>query len=445
MAENQHTIPEDRLKEDLLEIKYRPALLVVWVFALVFVLASLGSMVGGRQSNVLVIISSLPLSLFTLPLLDTIENPTYFALVLYGLNLLFGAGFWFLAVLVSTNISAFLAHRKLDYLLIVIIAALILVAFVFKHLRDYGFFLGKEGAVVWKEGLPHKRIYLSSENARGRMMLGGMGWIARYEKGSWVHFKVPGKSRKFPDSMVANSEGLYYAKFGMDVYEIAPAHWTRIPLKRSAGRLTLSKEGTVLLFSTDGVLELHGIAFEPVEAYGDCVPSASAVFTDSHGWQWTGGRLGHMACVFDGKMLIEIEERGVVPGAPSSDSATAFAEDKEGVLYFGTEKGAVYRVSDRVAERVPLKYPDDAGMVTSMVFDQRGELILTYENPSVMYALYKISIEKETIEQVGFPKAQTYRHLCCLVRDDDRKIWLGTNRGIVLFEETPSAAHGNSR
>jgi hypothetical protein len=120
---------------------------------------------------------------------------------------------------------------------------------------------------------------------------------------------------------------------------------------------------------------------------------------------------------------------------PAGDSATAFAEDRDGVIWFGTEKGFIFKVSDSSARKLNLKYPQEPGMVTSMLFDSTGELFLTYERPPYHKGPFRAPEEGGAIEALEVPRAETFKHICCLARDDDNRIWFGTNRGLQLFRD----------
>ncbi|MBI5524707.1 MAG: hypothetical protein HY897_00070 [Deltaproteobacteria bacterium] len=434
MAEDQAkdpaaTPPEEHLKADLQEMKYRPAVLTVAAFAAMFAFASVGSLVAGRAGHVLVIVAGLPLSLFTMPLLDAIEDPLVSALVLYGLNFVFGALFWFLTIVVATNFGLFLARRKLDYLLVVIVGVVLLCAFTFKELRGYGFFVGLEGKAAWKDGVPHKRVFATSTAAKGALVVGGRGWIAHQHEGKWMHFRVPGKSRKFPDSLVSLPDGRFFAKFGSDVYEISHTRWTRIPLKRASGALALSKNNELVLFSVEGVMLLRGVAFQPLGVAGDCVPDDRRVFVDSRGWVWSGGKLGNLACVYDGRNLHELKIKGADDDAPAGDAATAFAEDAAGVVWVGTEKGAVFRVSDGKAERLALPYPSGAGWLTSLLADEAGKFLATYSDGG----MFVVDVLKNSVVGAELPGSDRLKHLCCLVRDGAGHVWVGTNKGLNRY------------
>ncbi|MFA6032620.1 MAG: two-component regulator propeller domain-containing protein [Myxococcota bacterium] len=420
---------KEPLKEDLLAMRYRPALAATGVFAAAFLICTIGSILGGQSGHVLVIVASLPLSLFVMPLLDTIEDPAAFAMVLYGLNFIFGALFWFVSVVVMSNVRMFLEKKKLDYLLVAVIATVVLLAFVFKELRGYGFFLGLNGAVSWKDGVPRKRVFSSAVSGPGDSMVSGAGWLAHYHNGKWVHFKVPGKSRRIAWSMVSTGDESFYAKYGQDVFQITHKNWKRMPIKRSSGALAINKAGEVTLLSADGISVLRNGVFEEIGAVAECVPGESRVFADSHGELWTGGKLGSMACVFDGKKLSVVRVAGAGEDEPAQDSARAFAEDKSGRVWFGTEGGDVYRVDDGVARQIRFVRPMNPGKVTSLLFDPDGNLLLTYENAG----LFIMRSQDGFITQVDLPGADHLHHLCCLARDGSGAIWVGHGHGLLKY------------
>jgi len=430
---------EEHLKDDLREISYRPALVAASLFTLVFLISSIGSIVGGSRGHVLVIISSLPLSLFSMPLLDTLEDPAMLALVLYGLNFILGAVFWFAAILVTSNIRLFLSRRKLDYMLVSLIVVIILSALIFKSLRSYGFFIGLEGSASWKSGIPGKHVFTSSTTAKGHVIVGGMGWLAILTDNGWYSFKVPGMSRKTADSMVAVSPEMAYAKFGNEIYEISKKRWKRIPLDRSSGRLALIKDGSVINFSAMGLSVIKNGVVEPFDVFGDCVPSGTEAFTDSNGRIWSGGRLGHLACILNGDRINDITPKGIEDGQPAGDTATAFAEDAHGTIYLGTDNGMIYRMSKETAEKVKLHSSKELETITSMIFDNSGRLIVTTDSNVPSEALLNIDVEKRTVEPLSLPDKTRLVHPCCLVRDSRNVIWIGTSHGMYPMDEKQPA------
>ena len=430
-------VEPDHLKEDLLEMKYGTALVVGGLYVLVFLVASLGAVLGGKAGQVLVIVVSLPFSLFVMPVLDIVENPVLYKLILFGVNFFAGLVFWFLLALVVTNFRLFLSKSKLEIALVVLLAFIIVTALVLKELRGYGFFIGREGTISWKEGLPKKRVFVAANNSVSGPFVGGIGWLARFSDGRWQNMSVPGKLRKIPGSIVSLPDGKVYAKYRQDVYEIDQKRWKKISLKRSSGSLAVSPKGEVMVFSVEGVSILRNGEFVAEEFNGDCVPNEMTVFTSTSGDMWFGGKLGSIACTYDGKRLSIV----ALAGEKSvTDSATAFAEDMSGTIYFGTETGDVYRISGGKAVMI-FDGGDDATNVNSLIFDQQKRLVVSYRNtsPARIELIGVDGLRQETPSIQG-------KYPCCLLRDLAGNIWIGDSGGMMLVEgRQPVNGRGMSR
>ena len=119
-----------------------------------------------------------------------------------------------------------------------------------------------------------------------------------------------------------------------------------------------------------------------------------------------------------------------VPSGPAGDSVTSFAEGPDLTVYLGTEKGAIYRVVDRVAERLNVTYPINAGRVTSLMFEGGRDLLAVFAEAG----LYRVNVASAAIAEVPWNEIKAHRHLCCLVRDAAGHVWLGTNKGLFKFK-----------
>jgi ligand-binding sensor domain-containing protein len=127
--------------------------------------------------------------------------------------------------------------------------------------------------------------------------------------------------------------------------------------------------------------------------------------------------------------MVEVKVRGA-EDAPAGDSVTAFAEGPDLAMFVGTEKGAIYRIIDRVAEKLPLAGPTGAGRVTALLFESKSDLIAVYAEAG----LFHVRPAENTIGEIPFGEIKGLKHLCCLVRDGAGHLWLGTNKGLIKYK-----------
>lgn len=262
-----------------------------------------------------------------------------------------------------------------------------------------------------KDGLTHEVIRGVIQDQQGFLWVATEGGLNRYDGFNFVEFKYRVNDK--PSSNVISG-------------------------------LTLDQHGNLWLATLgSGVLKFDPITHQFERILPDALISqqVSEIFIDSKNQIWVGTLESGINLIKEVKgQYVSVDIASLGKGV-SHPSITAFAEDKLGRIWVGTDGGGVDIFQPATATWQNLHYAPEQALslsgnrVRSLLRDRKGDIwIGTGAN-----GLNKYVSSSKTIEHFKYdaanPNSLSNNRVLVIFQDNNDAIWLGTDAGLSIFED----------
>ncbi len=312
---------------------------------------------------------------------------------------------------------------------------------------------GKLRAFTSAQGLPGV-ISRIAEDSAGNLWIGGHSLLGRLDRNGFVTFGTAEgleSSRYF--SVTEGDDGSLYfghGAFGIARYDgsrfesIRPNLPNKLRAMWTSRTVFRSSNGDFWILSSDGLFRFRGVTqFEQLNGREpDAVYDSSSglrsdgafqIFEDSSGNIWLSTRgnssnsngLSMMAKGSD--KFTDLTER---LGLEGRKSASSFAEDAAGNIWFGFYEGGVAKYDgERFTSFDGRHGLPDVGLISDLLIDQKGRLWMASTNFGVL-RLDDVNDPQFRLVRIGTEQGLSSSNLRTLTEDNFGRIYAGTARGV---------------
>jgi ligand-binding sensor domain-containing protein/signal transduction histidine kinase len=165
------------------------------------------------------------------------------------------------------------------------------------------------------------------------------------------------------------------------------------------------------------------------------------IFEDSKGGLWASAqsRRGDQLMRWDpGTNSVVNFPAPRIPGVPSDDLVSAFAEDRQGNIWMGLLRGGLYRYDGRGFRHFQQSDGVPAGGVLALLVDQRGQLWIG-TNGGGLGRMDGTGEEHPRIEVYNTARGMASGMIECIIDDRQGLIYAGTSKGVDRLD--PKTGH----
>ena len=296
------------------------------------------------------------------------------------------------------------------------------------------------------EGLPAGMGEMAEDSA-GNLWIGGRVAVARLDRRGLISYREPdGLASKSVFSISSSADGSVYAvngDFGISRFDGTSFQTTRAAVETDARALWTSHMGFLssagewwMLTTTKLYRFAAGNLKHPLATFdmsnGFKANDMYQMFEDSRGDLWVSlqpsksencglYRLRKGETTFQGFSKSE--------GLPEAKSASSFAEDRQGNLWFGFYEGGLVRFANGRFETFAANDGLPRGVILDLLLDRQGRLWIASTNGGVS-RVDDTSASKPAFVSLTTNQGLTSNNARTIVEDKSGNIYVGTVRGV---------------